>query len=137
LQQVLIDGQSYSQWRVPDGRVVGWHETSARIGQADNLVLNGHHNIQGHVFADLIQVEVGQSILLSAADRSTRQYTVVQTLLLEEEGQPAAQRLQNARWLLPSHDERITLVTCWPPDGRSHRLVVVALPSDFVEQTNP
>lgn len=137
LQQVVIEGRSFSQWRVPNGRVVGWHDTSAKMGEVGNLVLNGHHNIEGRVFANLIQVQVGDEIRLGAADQSTRRYTVVQTMLLEEEGQPPEQRLENARWLLPSYDERITLVTCWPPDGRSHRLVVVALPSELVEGSQP
>lgn len=129
LQQVLVDGQVLSQWRVPEGRIVGWHETSAPLGQVGNTVLNGHHNINGHVFRDLIKVQPGDTLRLEAADSFGLDYTVVQTMLLPEEGRSLEERLENARWLLPSSDERITLVTCWPPDGRSHRLVVVALPS--------
>lgn len=134
LKQVVIDGGVYSQWNVPDGRVVGWHETSAPIGQIGNTVLNGHHNVEGQVFGDLVKVEVGDAIHLEGRTGAGRDYIVVQTLLLAEEGRSAEQRLENARWLLPSHDERITLVTCWPPDGRSHRLVVIALPNELFKQ---
>jgi sortase A len=136
LQRVEIDRQIYSQWGVPDGSVVGWHDSSAPLGQPGNTVFNGHHNVNGHVFRDLVNVEVGEAIRVEGADGSGLNYTVVQTMILLEEGRPLEERLENARWLLPSHDERITLVTCWPPNGRTHRLVVVALPSDQVETSN-
>jgi len=134
LQQVALNEGVFSQWRVPETRAAGWHETSARLGQAGNTVLNGHHNVHGHVFRDLIEVEVGDTLRLVADDDFGLEYTVVQTMLLEEEGRSLEERLENARWLLPSSDERITLVTCWPPDGQSHRLVVVALPKQEIEQ---
>jgi len=133
LQQIVINDQVYSQWRVPEGRTVGWHDTSAMIGQLGNTVLNGHHNTNGRVFGDLVNVVIGDTIQLFADDNFQRDYVVVQTMLLEEDGLSAEERLQNARWLLPSADERVTLVTCWPPNGRTHRLVVVALPQDIVE----
>ena len=133
LERVNIEGQIYSQWDVPDGRVVGWHDTSAPLGLPGNTVFNGHHNVNGHVFGDLVDVEIGDAIRIEAMDTVGLNYTVVQTMLLPEEGRPLEERLENARWLLPSHDERITLVTCWPPNGRTHRLVVVALPADHVE----
>ena len=133
LQRVDIGGQIFSQWGVPDGSAVGWHDSSAPLGLPGNTVFNGHHNVNGHVFRDLVKVEVGDAIRVEAADAIGLNYTVVQTMILPEEGRPLEERLENARWLLPSHDERITLVTCWPPNGRTHRLVVVALPSDHVE----
>jgi len=39
-------------------------------------------------------------------------------------------RRQNARWIAPTTDERLTLVTCWPYTGNSHRLIIVAKPAD-------
>ena len=38
------------------------------------------------------------------------------------------QRLQNARWIAATADERLTLVTCWPNTTNSHRLIIVAEP---------
>ena len=133
LKRILIDGQLYSQWRVPGGGASGWHETSAMLGQTGNTVLNGHHNIEGRVFADLYRVQPGEAISLIAKDGVQFNYIVVQTMLLLEEDQPVEVRLENARWLLPSSDERVTLVTCWPPDGNTYRLVVVALPEAVVK----
>jgi sortase A len=39
-------------------------------------------------------------------------------------------RLQNAQWIQPTTDERLTLVTCWPYNDNSHRLIIVARPID-------
>jgi sortase A len=37
-------------------------------------------------------------------------------------------RMQNARWIMPTPDERLTLVTCAPDAQSTHRLIIVALP---------
>jgi LPXTG-site transpeptidase (sortase) family protein len=29
---------------------------------------------------------------------------------------------------MPSTDERLTLITCWPYETNTHRLIIVALP---------
>ncbi|MFP4322942.1 MAG: sortase domain-bontaining protein [Anaerolineales bacterium] len=136
LQRIQIGDAVYSQWQVPEWRAVGWHASSAGLGQPGNTVLNGHHNQFGHVFRDLIDIQPGDLVRLEAPDGFARDYTIVQSILLEEEGRSTAERLENARWLLPSYDERITLVTCWPPDGRSHRLVVIALPTEHIGTTS-
>lgn len=123
-----MDGTLVSQWQSPEEYAAGWHNTSAPLGKPGNTVLNGHHNAWGRVFGRLIDVEPGDSVMLYAGSQAFL-YTVVQTMLLEEAGQSLEQRLENARWLLASPDERVTLITCWPPSGNSHRLVVIALPS--------
>jgi hypothetical protein len=43
-------------------------------------------------------------------------------------------RLDNGRWILPTEDERLTLVTCWPEDSNSHRLIIVAVPAPDYSQ---
>lgn len=126
-QNLVIDGQTYSQWAVPDTYAGGWHQTSARAGEIGNLVINGHHNIEGGVFQDLVKLVPSDLIILSAGGETFR-YQVVQTMILPERDQPLATRQANARWLLPTPDERVTLITCWPSDDNSHRLVVIALP---------
>lgn len=117
----------YYQWQTPAGRVVGWHETSALLGQAGNTVLNGHHNIYGQVFRRLIDLEVGDEVIVYDAERAYH-YRVTQTLLLPERGEPLEVRLENARWIEASDDQRVTLVSCWPFSDNSHRLIVVARP---------
>lgn len=124
---VTLDGELFSQWDVPPTRAAGWHQTSAPLGAPGNTVLNGHHNVYGEVFRYLAALKPGDWIALDAADRRYH-YVVVQTMTLAEEGQPLDVRAENARWILPTADERVTLVTCWPPYANTHRLVVIALP---------
>ncbi len=117
----------YSVWDVAD-YAAGWHKTSAWPGQVGNVVISGHNNIRGEVFRDLIDVQVGELVLLYVGDQ-IYYYEVAEKHLLAEYGQPLEVRRENAAWIAPKEDERLTLVTCWPYTGNSHRLVVVARPT--------
>ena len=57
------------------------------------------------------------------------------TKKLEEAGMPLKVRQKNAQWIMPTGDERLTLVTCWPYEwpGNSHRVIVVARPHSYFE----
>ena len=127
LHPITLENTIYSQWDVPDQRAAGWHDSSALLGQPGNTVLNGHHNIYGEVFRWLVALKPGNIITLESHARRYY-YVVVQTMTLAEEGQPLAKRQENARWILPTDDERVTLITCWPYYARSHRLIVIARP---------
>ncbi|MCS7061569.1 MAG: sortase [Anaerolineae bacterium] len=116
-----------AEWGLPIGRAAGWHNTSARLGESGNLVLNGHHNIEGRVFERLKDLQPGDRIILLGAYRKVT-YEVVDRKLLRERGQPIPVRIENARWIRPTSDDRLTLVTCWPPTDNSHRLIVIARP---------
>ena len=65
----------------------------------------------------------------------TTSYTfqVANVLILPERDADLATRLENARWIEPSQDIRLTLVTCWPEYSNTHRLIIVAslLPDSF------
>jgi LPXTG-site transpeptidase (sortase) family protein len=124
---LTLNGQIYSQWEVPNQRAAGWHQNSAPIGQAGNTVLNGHHNVYGEVFHYLVTLQPGDIVTLESQGKRYF-YIVAQTMTLAEEGQPVETRQANARWILPTDDERVTLITCWPYDANTHRLVVIALP---------
>lgn len=115
------------EWGVPAYRAAGWLNTSAPLGQLGNTVLDGHHNVHGEVFRDLWTLQTGDGITLTG-DGQTRQYRVSEVLILPERDQPLAVRLQNARYIQPTEDERLTLVTCWPYEDNSHRTVVIAFP---------
>ena len=119
-------GQKVSVWDVPDN-AVGWHKTSAYPGSTGNIVLNGHHNIRGEVFRYLIDLEPQARILLYVDDE-VYYYSLTEKHLLKEKGEPAKVRYQNAQWIAPTKDERLTMVTCWPYTSNSHRLVIVAKP---------
>lgn len=124
---VIYNGTTYQQWNVPNGYIAGWHQNSASIGSAGNLVLNGHHNINGEVFRDLIDLEEGDALVLTGND-GEHTYTITEKEILAERGQPISVRLENASWIAPTDDERITLITCWPYTDNSHRLIIVAKP---------
>lgn len=124
---LTLDGQLVSQWDVPPARAAGWHQTSAPLGLPGNTVLNGHHNVAGEVFRYLSALRPGDRLILESVTRRYP-YVVVQTMTLAEEGQPPEVRAENARWILPTPDERVTLITCWPYTSNTHRLVVIALP---------
>ena len=126
---ITLDGEAFGQWDVPDGFAAGWQRTSARPGGAGNVVLDGHHNTEGRVFARLIDLRPRDAVLIKAGGRYTR-YTVSQIMVLPEEDQPPEVRLANAAWIQPGGAPRLTLVTCWPPEGYSHRLIVIALPEE-------
>jgi sortase A len=125
---VIEDGGSqYSIWQVADD-AVGWHNTTVYPGHAGNIVLNGHHNIQGQVFRYLVDVEVGDQILVHTEDRIYH-YAVAEKHILKEKGEPPEVRQKNAKWIAPTQEERLTMVTCWPYTNNTHRLVVVAKPA--------
>jgi len=128
LRPVVREGNDYLQWQVPNGYVVGWHESSATLGHAGNTVLNGHNNIHGSVFKNLVDLELGDLVIVHDGD-SVHEYTVVETKLLPENGQPPTVRGANARWIGTSGDERITLVSCWPFTSNDNRIIVVARPA--------
>ena len=128
-----VGKQVYSQWDVPDVFAAGWHQNSAPLGQPGNTVLNGHHNVNGEVFRYLIEVEPGDRVILESQGRRF-EYIAVQTMTLLEEGQPLEVRQENARWILPTEDERVTLITCWPYHASTHRLVLIAMPKSALEK---
>lgn len=119
-------GYKVSVWDSPDN-AAGWHETSAYPGDPGNVVLNGHNNIRGEVFRYLIDLDSEARVLLYVGD-AIYYYSVSEKHLLKERGEPPGVRYQNAQWIAPTGDERLTLVTCWPYTSNTHRLIVVAEP---------
>ena len=129
LTAVENEGQTYYQWQVPTAYEAGWHNTSAPLGQPGNTVLNGHHNIHGEVFGALVDLETGDEIIVY--DKvGPHHYTVADVQILPERDQPLEVRKENATWIQPTDDERLTLVTCWPHTDNTHRLIVVAYPAE-------
>lgn len=128
--EIEVQGQVYRQWLAPDRYAAGWHENSARFGALGNTVLNGHHNVAGEVFRHVSELESGDQVLLFNGAES-RVYEVAAKMILKERFEPLERRMQNARWIHPTEDERLTLITCWPYNSNTHRVVVVATPVEF------
>lgn len=129
MRKVLMDGKTVDMWFAPDSEAAGWHTTSAFPGDIGNLVMSGHNNDYGHVFRELIDLNQGDEILIITQKR-LRTYYVANTVLFQEVEIGLVQRQENARWISPSPDERLTLVTCWPDDSNTHRLIIVASPGN-------
>jgi LPXTG-site transpeptidase (sortase) family protein len=127
LRTIDYQGKLYPQWKAPNSFAVGWNPTSAPLGTTGNTVLFGHHNVHGEVFAHLVDLEVNDVVVLYSGERKFA-YIVALKMILQERYKPLYVRLENARWILPSLDERITILTCWPYTSNTHRLVIVAVP---------
>jgi LPXTG-site transpeptidase (sortase) family protein len=125
---VVIQGQGYLEWAPPDRFAAGWQQGSAPLGVVGNTVLNGHNNIHGDVFARLEDVRPGDTIRIASAGKDFS-YRVANRMILPEKYEELAIRAANAQWIQPSQDERLTLVTCWPLNGNTHRLILVAVPA--------
>lgn len=119
--------QGVSTWDIPNHFAAGWLKTSAPLGSAGNTVLDGHHNILGEVFRRLVDLTAGDLIDIYAGDQ-VFVYQVTALHILPDRDQPIEVRRQNALWIQPTLDERLTLVTCWPYTSNTHRLIVVAKP---------
>lgn len=122
-----IEGKEYMQWIVPDEFAAGWHTTSALLGEPGNTVLNGHNNTNGEVFKSLDEVEVGDIITIES-HASRFSYLITNKMILPEKYEDIDTRMNNAQWILPSVDERLTLISCWPFESNTHRVVIVARP---------
>jgi sortase A len=112
---IEYEGQVVGQWLVP-AAVIGWHDRSAQPGEGSNVVLNGHNP---GVFSSLGAVHLGDDVTL-VWDGRPYHYTVTDKRLIL-----AASAVPYTQMVLPTEDERLTIITCW---GERRRLVVTATP---------
>ena len=118
------EGQIFSEWDVAE-YAAGWHKNSARLGEGGNVVMSGHNNILGSVFRELDQLKRGDPITVWAGGQSF-DYQIDQVLIVPETYASPEQRKDNTKWIGPFDDNRLTLVSCWPRDDNTHRIIVVA-----------
>ena len=126
--EITIDQKQFSQWFAPDEFAAGWQTDSASLGTVGNTVLIGHHNVHGEVFKNLDKTKEGDRIILYGNSDERFSYIITNIMILPERDVSLEQRLDNAKWMLMSNDERVTLITCWPYNSNTHRLVIVARP---------
>jgi sortase A len=118
------EGQVFGEWDVADF-AAGWHKNSVRLGEQGNVVLSGHNNILGAVFRELDQLKQGDKATIYAGGiRFT--YDIDEVMIVPEKYAKPEQRKENARWIGPFPDNRLTLVSCWPRDNNTHRIIVIA-----------
>lgn len=119
--------QRSTEWETADN-AAGRHINSAKPGEQGNVVLSGHHNTKGEVFRAISEgkLAIGDFIYLYDDQGNRVTYVVNEvTKPLLEVGASEEQRLANARYIQPTSDARVTLVTCWPYYTNTHRVIVV------------
>lgn len=116
------------EWDSPGGDV-GWVITSALPDQPGNIILYGHNNIYGKIFKDLYDIKEGDVIKL-ATQTTVWEYRTRYILLLPVSGVDDNQVKQYQKYLQPTADARVTIISCWPPFSNTHRVVVIAQKSE-------
>ncbi len=124
----VVDGHTVEVWPVPDFKAAGWMVGSARPGTGGNTVLNGHNASRGEVFRYLYRLEKGAQIWITDERGEVYVYRVSEMVLVPERDATLAERLEHARYTLPTADERLTLITCHPYGSTRFRLIVIARP---------
>jgi sortase A len=125
-----VDGQPVAEWNtIP--YAVGHHQGTALPGEFGNCVLSGHSRVDQNqsingVFRRLHELSRGARVEVVDSAGTSHRYTVQSVETLQELGASLEQRLSNASLMDPTDDRRVTLITCWPDWGYTHRLVVVA-----------
>jgi len=118
------DGAQISVW--DDVRnAAGWHKDSAVPGAVGNMVFSGHNNVYGSVFRDLYKLKGGETVYVWK-DHVRYAYIIDKVKVAPEKYANTKQRANNAAYLEQTDDQRLTLITCWPPNGNTHRVFVTA-----------
>ena len=112
------------EWDSP-GANVGWIITSALPDETGNVIFYGHNNIYEKVFEHLADLSEGDKVYLQTGNQRW-EYEVRNILFLPIIGASKQQLKNYQQYLQPTQDERITLISCWPPISNSHRVVVIA-----------
>ena len=89
--------------------------------------VDGVEGRNGAVFRELDQLRRGDDITVWAQGES-QDYAVHDVLIVPEKYATPDQRSDNAHWIGSFNDNRLTLVSCWPRDDNTHRIIVVAFP---------
>lgn len=121
------DGTFATLWDVVDF-AAGWHMNSSLPDRRGNVVLSGHNTIGGSVFRDLFQLQQGDDIVLLHDDQA-HEYEINSVIVVPEQYASHEQRLENASYMGDFGDDRITLISCWPPGSASHRVIVIGEPA--------
>ncbi len=124
------DGRDTAEWNVAE-YAVGHHQGSANPGQVGNVVMSGHVDWKGEVFKNLIDVKRGDQVYVKTGDREFL-YIIQGATIVKEDGPDVTDemRRENARFMDPTPDQTLTMITCYPYGIDDHRLIVIAKPYD-------
>lgn len=121
------EGVPAQTWQVEDA---GWYAPSGLPGWGRNVVIAGHSPVldpevwERSIFRALPYLEPGQIIEL-LTNEGVYGYQVAQVFAIPAK---ESQDQEVVAWIADSGDERLTLVTCFPPHTAANRVLVVAFP---------
>jgi sortase A len=90
--------------------------------------MSGHHNIKGEIFRYIVDLEPGAIISLYDANQQRHDYYVEDKFIVKDKGEPEVVRRENAKWIGQFNEERLTMITCWPYNNNTHRVIVISKP---------
>ncbi len=122
-----LDGISVAVWDADDA-YVSYLIGSAALGDQGNCVLAGHSGgTESSPFAQLEALQEGDEIILRDMSGTETSYTVTGSVRIQQSGLEVGEQIEAAEVLDATEDTRLTLVTCWPEWGYTHRLIVTAV----------
>ena len=74
-------------------------------------MLVAHSNSGGEVFRNLDKALIGDTISVDAGNQQ-HEYIIEFTTIAKEAGESPEVWRENAKWIAPTHDNWLTLVTC-------------------------
>ncbi len=123
---VRVGGEPRGMWDTAAG-AAGHHRGSADPGQSGNCVLSAHSSdAAGATFRRLDELTSGDVVELYTVSGQRYEYVVTTVVTLDELGAGPAEKREHARWLDPTDEPTLTLVTCWPAWSYTHRIIVRA-----------
>ena len=127
-QVKFVEGQPVAQWDTVDW-AAGHNKGSAPIGGPGNTVLTGHTRGNGNgEFQNLWDLQAGDEVHVWDSIGREFTYVVDSVIKVQEFGASLEQRQENAQYMMPTDDTRLTLITCWPEWVYTHRIIVIARP---------
>ncbi|NPA90826.1 MAG: sortase [Chloroflexi bacterium] len=130
------EGRWSRVWGTAD-YAAGYHVNGAFPGRPGNVIISGHNNIKGEVFRALsvlgnpdVPFPRGAAVYLVDANGRVFLYELTQLVKVDTR----AHAEEGIRWLYATRDPVLTLVTCWPLNNNTHRIIVRAR---FVREVDP
>lgn len=105
----------------------GHFMASARPNENENIVIVGHSG-SGLVFENIFDVQEGTEIILTTIDGLSHTYRVASLLVLPVKDATPEELEANIAYVMPSGQEVLTIISCYPRDEYTHRLVIQAYP---------
>ena len=113
-------------WESP-GPYVGWAVNSVPPGESGQIVLYGHNNIEGGIFRNLYRLQAGDIVVLITGERDWS-YQVTEVRIVAVTDARTEREIYQAYLLQQEGETRLVLISCYPPDNNTHRVLVFARP---------